>query len=135
MEPSVMILKRSLLFLSGLFLFAPALNAHHSTNNIYDESAEVELTGTVKQWRFVNPHPSLLLEVVNAAGETEEWDVSYGGSAVVHLARRGYSADTFKPGDEITVKGHPARLDTYRGVLMERNNPTRVDGKPLFGGQ
>jgi hypothetical protein len=116
----------------GLGLLMPAAFAHHSTNGIYDEAKEVEITGTVKAWRFINPHPSLVLSVTNADGVVEDWDVSYGGSAVAHLSRRGYTADTFKPGDAISVKGHPALLQSARGLLMERNDPTRPDGTPVI---
>jgi hypothetical protein len=116
----------------GFAFLVQAAYAHHSTNGIYDEATEVELTGKVKSWRFINPHPSLVLEVTTADGKTEDWDISYGGSAVSHLTRRGYTADSFKPGDEITVKGHPALLQTARGLLMERNNPTRADGTPII---
>lgn len=116
----------------GLSLAAVLAFGHHSTNGIYDEAREVELTGTVKAWRFINPHPSLTLEVTAVDGTVAEWDVSYGGSAVTHLVRRGYTAATFKPGDAITVKGHPALLEGAHGLLMERNNPTRADGTPLL---
>lgn len=116
----------------ALSLLAQIAFAHHSTNSIYDEEAEIELTGTVKQWRFINPHPSLVLEVTNADGVAEEWDVSYGGAAVVHLTRRGYTSGTFKPGDEITVTGHPALVKSARGLLIEGSNPVRADGSPLF---
>lgn len=115
----------------GLGLLVQVGFAHHSTTGIYDEEKEVELTGKVKSWRFINPHPSLVLEVTAADGTTADWDVSYGGSAVAHLVRRGYSADSFKVGDEITVKGHPALLQTAYGLLMERNDPTRADGTPI----
>lgn len=107
---------------------APAF-AHHSTNGVYDETKEVELVGTVKQWRYINPHPSLLVEVTDANGETAEWDVSYGGSAVAHLNRRGYTASTFKPGDRIKLKGAPARLEGAHGLLIHEN-PTHEDGSP-----
>ncbi len=116
----------------GFSLAAALAFGHHSTNGIYDEAREIELTGTVQAWRFINPHPSLTLEVTAADGTVAQWDVSYGGSAVTHLVRRGYSAETFKPGDTITVKGHPALLEGAHGLLMERNNPTRADGTPLL---
>lgn len=118
----------------ALGLLIPAAFAHHSTNGIYNEETEIEITGTVKSWRFINPHPSLILSVVNAAGVSEDWDVSYGGSAVTHLVRRGYTADTFKEGETITVKGHPALLETARGILMEgglATVPRRADGSPV----
>ena len=117
----------------ALSVVAAAAFAHHSTNGIYDEEREVELTGKVISWKFINPHPTLKLEVVNADGKAEEWDLSYGGSAVTHLVRRGYTADTFKPGDMITAKGHPALLEGARGLLMEgTGDPTKADGTPII---
>jgi len=117
---------------AGLALAAVTLPAiaHHSTNGIYDQAVEVELTGKVKAWKFINPHPSLTLTVVDEKGEAHDWDVSYGGSAVAHLKRRGYGADTFKPGDELKVKGHPALVKEAYGLLMEGGNPTHADGTP-----
>jgi hypothetical protein len=49
---------------------------------------------------------------------------------VAHLKRRGYNADTFKPGDIIIVKGHPTVLEGAYGMLIEGGNPTREDGRP-----
>jgi hypothetical protein len=116
----------------ALSVTAAAAFAHHSTNGIYDEEREVELTGKVISWKFINPHPTLKLEVVNADGKAEEWDLSYGGSAVTHLVRRGYTADSFKAGDMIKAKGHPALLEGARGLLMEgTGDPTREDGTPI----
>jgi hypothetical protein len=116
--------------IGALTLVAATAGAHHSTAGIYEQTVEVELKGKVKEWRFINPHPSLKIEVVDAKGVAHEWDVSYGGSAVAHLKRRGYSAETFKAGDVIIVKGHPTILkDTY-GLLIEMGNPTHEDGRP-----
>src|SRR5687767_16010820 len=101
--------------------------AHHSTNGIYDETTEIEITGKVKNWKFINPHPSMMLEVTGADGKLQEWDISYGGSAVTHLLRRGYAADTFKDGDELTFHGNPAKVEGAYGLLV-RENPKRPDG-------
>lgn len=118
------------LLLGALTLVAATAWAHHSTAGIYREDVEVELKGKVTAWRFINPHPSLKLEVIDEKGIAHEWDVSYGGSAVAHLKRRGYTADTFKPGDIIIVKGHPTVLKDAYGLLIEGGNPTRADGTP-----
>ena len=112
-------------------LGATAVLAHHSTNGIYNEDETVELTGTVNQWRFVNPHPSLLIDVVGDDGATQQWDVSYGGSAVTHLRRRGYTAETFQPGDVIVVRGFAARVNGSFGLLV-RGDPTTEDGAPII---
>jgi hypothetical protein len=101
--------------------------AHHSTNGIYDENTEIEITGKVKDWKFINPHPSMMLEVTGPDGKVQEWDISYGGSAVTHLMRRGYTAETFKDGDVLVFKGNPAKVEGAYGLLV-RANPTRPDG-------
>jgi len=110
--------------------FSASAVAHHSTNGIYNEDVLVELTGTVKEWRFVNPHPSLIIEVKADDGSIQEWDVSYGGAAVTHLRRRGYSPETFRPGDVIVVHGFAAKVDTAFGMLI-RGDPTRADGSAI----
>jgi len=106
--------------------------AHHSTNGIYNEDTVVEMTGTVREWRFVNPHPSLLIEVTMPDGEVQVWDVSYGGRAVTHMTQQGYTAETFQPGDVIVVSGYAAKVQTAHGLLI-RGNPRREDGSPIPG--
>jgi hypothetical protein len=110
-----------------LTLLSQGVFAHHSTNGIYDEKTDIELTGHVKEWKFINPHPSLILEVTTPDGQLQEWDISYGGSAVTHLMRRGYTADTFKDGEELTFHGNPAKVEGAFGLLV-RENPKRPDG-------
>lgn len=115
-------------------LLCSVVYAHHSTRGIYDEEHEVELTGVVKAWRFINPHPYLTFEVEAEDGTVNEWDVSYGGSAVVHLQRQGYTAETFKPGDVIVVTGKPAKAEGAFGVLIEGKHPKWPDGTQVVKG-
>jgi hypothetical protein len=111
----------------GLLLLTSSVTAHHSTNDIYDESQTVEITGVVKEWRFVNPHPFLVLEITTPEGEKQDWDVSFGGSAVAPLARQGYTAETFQAGDVIIARGAPARSTDAHGLLI-RGGLRRADG-------
>jgi len=121
---------RIAMMIGALTLLATTAGAHHSAAGIYDLKVEMELKGKVKEWRFANPHPLLKIDVVDAKGVTQEWDVSYGGSAVTHLKKRGYSAQTFKAGDIVIVKGHPTLLKEAHGLLIENGNPTHEDGRP-----
>lgn len=123
-----------LLIISTLIspLFMSTVMAHHSTNGIYHDDQVVELSGKVIAWRFINPHPYLTIEVEDTNGLVHEWDVSFGGSAVTHLTRRGYTAETFTPGETIVVRGNPAKAVGVYGLLVERENPTREDGSALF---
>ena len=124
-------MKTAISLMIGAWALAATLaGAHHSTSGIYDMSVEAELKGKVKEWRFTNPHPLLKIEVVDAKGAAQEWDVSYGGSAVSHLKKRGYDAQTFKAGDVVIVKGHPTILKEARGLLIETSDPRREDGRP-----
>ena len=120
------------LVLTVLGLFSSAVFAHHSTRGIYQDDVVKEVKGVVKAWRFINPHPYLTINV-EENGEVHEYDVSYGGSAVVHLQRRGYTADTFKVGETIIVKVHPARAEGVYGLLIEGQigDPARADGTPV----
>ena len=126
-------MNRCAVLVTGLLvaLLASGVSGHHSTSGIYNEDEVVEITGTVSEWRFVNPHPSLVLEVVGDDGNVQEWDVSYGGAAVTHLQRRGYTDTTFSAGDVITVRGFAAKVDTAFGMLV-RGDPVRADGSPIL---
>jgi len=128
--------KKLILVLVAAAALVSQVFAHHSTSGIYHEDQELELTGTVQEWAFINPHPYLTITAPDATGVMRDWDISYGGAAVVHLQRQGYTKDTFALGETITVKGHPARKEGVYGLLMEGggNIPTRADGTPVVKG-
>jgi hypothetical protein len=121
-----------LLAIAGLLLGLSVLPsfAHHSTAAMYDEAKTIEVRGKILEWRFVNPHPYLIVEVTAADGKVEKWDLSFGGSAVTHLRRQGYTPQTFKIGETIIAKGNPARTLSSRGVLI-RGGLTRPDGSTI----
>jgi hypothetical protein len=106
--------------------------AHHGQAGLFDESRIVEMRGSVKKWSFVNPHPILLLEVTEK-GVTTEWDVYFGPSAASFLRRQGFTPETFRAGDTIVVKGHPATGAGVRGIDVwgKGTAVTRSDGKPI----
>jgi hypothetical protein len=95
----------------------------------HDETRTVQITGKVVEWRFVNPHSYLIVEVTTD-GRTEQWDFSFGGAAVSHLKRQGYTAQSFKAGEIINARGNPARSQSSRGILV-RGGITRQDGTPI----
>jgi Family of unknown function (DUF6152) len=93
----------------------PAL-AHHGQAGLFDTARVVELTGTVKEWSFVNPHPVLTIEVGESNGARTEWEVYFGPQAVSHMRQRGFSAGTFKAGETLVVSGHPATTKGAHGI-------------------
>ena len=82
---------------------------HHDSVVHYDVKKEiVHKNVTVLEWRFSNPHATLVFEAPGANGELVKWtSVSVNAN---RLARYGYTTDTFLPGDVVTVHGSPSRV-------------------------
>lgn len=68
-------MRRLVLLFVGVLVGATALEAHHSIAAVYDGDRSVTIEGTVIVFRFVNPHPSLGLEVTGEDGATETWQL------------------------------------------------------------
>ncbi|HHX81875.1 MAG TPA: hypothetical protein GX696_02695 [Pseudomonadaceae bacterium] len=81
--------------------------AHHSFSAEFDVSRQVELTGSVTEIEWTNPHAWVHLEVENAEGAVERWAVEFLG--VNALVRSGMSPRTVKAGDRLVIKGFGAR--------------------------
>ena len=124
--------RATLALFATLFLSIPAA-AHHGQAGLFDEARIVELKGTVKSWSFVNPHPMLVLEVTDDKGGKADWDVFFGPPGAPIMRRNGYSADTFKKGETIVVKGHPTTSAGVRGVDIwgKGVSVTRADGSAV----
>lgn len=109
------------LFLAALML-PGALWAHHSYA-MFDTTKNVVLTGTVKNWRWTNPHCWLSLIAQDQQGHVVEWGLE-GGSPEVFRSR-GWPRTVMKPGDKVTVTVHPLRSGAIGGSL---ESVTAVDG-------
>lgn len=110
---------------AGLLLGLGGLaNAHHSIA-IYDSEHPIELSGTVVEWQFVNPHTIIVLETTDENGEKTIWSVEGGNTA--GLFRRGWTPNTLKPGDQIIVTVRPlhsgAPGGNYRNVRWADGTP------------
>jgi len=82
--------------------------AHHGFGS-FDMDAEIEITGTVTDLAFVNPHSWLYLDVTNAEGDTVPFRCEMRSATT--LRRSGWSADLFPVGEEVTIMGSPDRND------------------------
>ena len=113
---------------ASLVASAPAL-AHHAFSAEFDANAPVELKGTVTKMEWINPHSWIHIDVVNENGEVEEWMIE--GGAPNAILRRGFSADSLKPGTVILVEGYRARDGSTRA---NGRDITFEDGSKLFVG-
>ena len=94
-------------FLLAALLTASPAGAHHSFATHYDTGNVIEISGVLSDVKMRNPHSFFEVDVVNAAGETETWEVE--AHAVPILRRLGITRDTLKVGDAVTVTGPRSR--------------------------
>jgi hypothetical protein len=116
---------RLLLSCAVLALPTPAL-AHHSAA-AYDTQKQVKISGTVVQYKFANPHVYLTLQVKKDDGTTSMVEVEAGAAAV--LNGLGFTKDSVKNGDLVTVVGNPGRTKPDAFVLgreLYKNDGTYV---------
>ena len=90
-----------------LVLVAGPSYAHHSFATHYDTSNIVEIKGVLSDVKMRSPHSFFEVDVVNASGETETWEVE--AHAVPILRRLGISRETLKVGDQIMFRGPRSR--------------------------
>jgi hypothetical protein len=76
--------------------FAMPTMAHHSFA-MFDTAHPIEILGTVKEFRYGNPHAVLIVEVKGPDGTVREWTLE--GPAPGIMGRQGVKASTYKPGD------------------------------------
>jgi len=93
------------LLLSGscVLIGGPAL-AHHSFA-MFDAAHPIEISGTVKEFRFVSPHTILIVDVTGPDGVTKAWILEGGAPGM--LVREGMNSRSLRPGDEIKVTINP----------------------------
>jgi hypothetical protein len=113
----------------AVMLLAPAVagqaHAHHSAA-MFDQTKTVELTGTVREFQWTNPHCYIQLLVRDENGHEQEWSLEMG--APMYLYNRGWRPSTVKAGDRLKVKFSPLRNGGHGGLLIEA---LTEDGRPL----
>ena len=104
---------------------ATPLFAHHSWP--VDFSHEVTVKGTVTTFNWGNPHVMFGLDVKDAGGNIQKWNV--GGPATNRMAANGWEKNTLKAGDTITATGYQF---TDGQKILRLNKIVMADGRELF---
>jgi hypothetical protein len=100
--------------------------AHHSFVVFFDDGKSVTVSGPVTAFKFTNPHAIIELTVKSEQGRAEPWRAET--NAVTLLRRRGWTKDSLKAGDVVTIEGWPSR-DGARYMRVRRI--TKADGTVL----
>lgn len=125
---------RTGLLLSLAFASLP-LPAHHSFQAEYDGSKVVTIKGVVKKVAWVNPHAYVYVESTDAAGKVTNW--AFESLSPNALAIRGWSRNSLKEGDQVTVEAYLAKdgKPLSDGSLHANSRLiTLADGRKVFAG-
>ena len=113
----------------AILLATARVSAHHAFAAEYDESKIVTITGSVTDFKWINPHAWIYIEGKDESGRVSTWGFEMGSPS--GLVNRGWKREDVKKGDRITVDGFRAKngsnVANARTVILS-------DGRKLFGG-
>jgi hypothetical protein len=96
-----------LVFEAALMLaLSPPILAHHSFAAEY-RSTLITLNATITRFVWMNPHTRVYFDVTDAAGALTHWDCE--GSSPGGLLSNGWSRESLKLGDRVTIEAFPAK--------------------------
>jgi len=117
MNPRINIrLKFTLLAAGALFLGSTPVFAHHGTA-AYDQQKKVTLKGAVASFEWTNPHCQIHLDVTDDKGQVTHWNFEAQPPNI--LTHAGWTRNTLKPGDQITVIGTAAKNGSSIGIIQK----------------
>ena len=120
---------RGLLLVCLGLAFAGSGFAHHGFNAEFDASKSMRWAGTVTKVEWTNPHARFYIDVKDSNGTVTNWNFEMGSP--LQLRRQGWTRDSLKVGDQITVDGYPAKdgakMASAKKIIL-------ADGRSVFGG-
>jgi hypothetical protein len=90
---------KKIVVVAGLLTMAVPVLAHHGNASV--EYKTVVMKGTVTEWLWTNPHTFLKFDVKDESGTVKHWTAEWNNPST--LVNFGFTARTFKAGDEVTV--------------------------------
>ena len=111
------------LVLACLTISGGTLSAHHSFA-VFDMTAEKTITGVVSKFEWTNPHTFIFVDVPNDKGAVETWAIE--GMSPNYLGRRGWSKNSVKPGEKVTMTVRPLKEGKPGGMFVRAQIGDRV---------
>ena len=119
---------QSIILVAWLMLGIGVALAHHGTAN-YDTTKSITVKGSVTNFQFVNPHVTIALDVKDDKGHAVSWQGAL--TSPNRLTRTGWTKDSIKPGDVISISGFPAKSGSPEIWILK---VVLADGKELETG-
>jgi hypothetical protein len=111
----------------GLLLASVPAIAHHSFAAEFDAAKPIKLTGSVTKVEWMNPHTYFYIDVKDEKGQTANWGLEMGSPN--GLMRQGWTRNSMKIGDVVTVEGSAAKDGSNIG---NARSVTLSGGQRLF---
>jgi hypothetical protein len=119
------------LLAAGLLLNSLPVFAHHGDAGRYEDNVVV-MQGTVVEMQLITPHSIIVVDVPDESGKTVRWQAEMGGRTAM-IKDFGWTKDTLKPGDKITLTGRKVKSGAPYMNLTDRANVVLTDtGKEIF---
>jgi len=99
--------------------------SHHSVA-AFDRQNPATLTGTVREFKYTNPHTWIYLMVPDGKGGETQWDLE--GGAVNMVVRQGWTSKTLLPGMKVKLLIAPRKDGTDGGEWLRL---LEVNGQPF----
>jgi hypothetical protein len=104
-------------FLVGIAALSVSLSAHHGTAS-FDTGKTVTVKGTVTEYVWSNPHVLVKVDAKDENGDIAHWVLE--AQNPVTQAGRGWSKNTFKAGDDVSLDITPAKNNRPVGEIRGR---------------
>lgn len=121
--------KRFMIGAGLLVAIVQPASAHHAFAAEFDSNKPVTITGSVTKLEWMNPHIWVYLDVKDDRGTVEHWQCE--GGAPNTLTRNGWSRDSLKYGDQVTVEGYLSKDGTK---TVNARSVKLPDGRSVLAG-
>jgi hypothetical protein len=112
----------------GVLLCVPTLRAHHGLA-AFDTTHTVKMQGTVTEFQWINPHAYIFADLTDDKGKVTNWKLEMGSLGML-TKFGGWTKDTVKPGDKVTVQGFRAKDGS---AYMSLGKIVLPNGQSLLG--